>query len=217
MQLEHRAGLTAPVVSYSANLKEAYETARFGQNAARVRQDLVDVLSHVVEAGYRPVLILDDTEKFVSPAPDGKLDEASVENLYHHGVRVLGELPVDLIVAMHPRFEAVDRVREVIERLGMPRIDVPELPADADEPALTRILERRLQRDGIDAALETVIDRAAIEELQVLYHERDRDMRSVLKLAHSVAAHAIGRGSTVIEARDIRAVVAGLSPLRMDN
>jgi len=208
-QLEHRAGLTAPVVSYSATLKEAYETARFGQNASRVRHDLEDVLTQVIEAGYRPVLVLDDTEKFVSPGPDGKLDETSVENLYHHGVRILGELPIDLVVAMHPRFGAVDRVTEVVERLGMPRIDVPELPADADEPALGLILERRMQRDGIDAALETVIDRGAVEELQVLYHERYCDLRSVLKLAHGAAAHALGRGSARIEARDIRAVVVG--------
>ena len=208
-QLEQQAGLAAAVVSYTATLKEAYETIGIGQNAARVRHDLEDVLTQVINAGYRPVLVLDDTEKFVSPGPDGKLDETSVENLYHNGVRVLGELDVDLVVAMHPRFETVDRVTEVIERLAMPRIDVPELPADADDPALARILERRMQRDGVDAALETVIDRAAVEELQVLYHERDRDLRSVLKLAHGAAAHALGRGSARIEARDIRAVVAG--------
>jgi len=208
-QLEQQAGLAAAVVSYTATLKEAYETIGIGQNAARVRHDLEDVLTQVINAGYRPVLVLDDTEKFVSPGPDGKVDETSVENLYHNGVRVLGELDIDLVVAMHPRFETVDRVTEVIERLAMPRIDVPELPADADDPALARILERRMQRDGVDAALETVIDRAAVEELQVLYHERDRDLRSVLKLAHGAAAHALGRGSARIEARDIRAVVAG--------
>jgi hypothetical protein len=117
-QVEHRAGLAAPVVSYTAGLREAYETIGLGQNAARVRHDLEDVLARVSTAGYRPVLILDDTEKFVSPGRDGKLDEASIENLYHHGVRLLGELHVDLVVAMHPRFEEVDRVKEVIDRLG---------------------------------------------------------------------------------------------------
>lgn len=207
-QVEHRAGLTAPVVSYSAALKEAYETVGFGQNAARVRHDLEDVLTQISGAGYRPVLVLDDTEKFVSPGSGGKLDEASVENLYHHGVRVLGELNVDLVVAMHPRFEEVARVAEVVERLGMPRIDVPELPADADDPALARILERRMQRDGIDGALETVIERGAVDELQVLYHERDRDLRSVLKLAHDATGHALGREASAVAARDVRAVVA---------
>jgi hypothetical protein len=66
-------------------IKEAYETAGFGQNAAQVRHDLEDVLEQVHRAGYRPVLVLDDTEKFVSPGLDGKLDEDSVENLYYHG------------------------------------------------------------------------------------------------------------------------------------
>lgn len=207
-QVEHRGGLTAPVVSYQAAIKEAYETAGFGQNAAQVRHDLEDVLRQVHDAGYRPVLVLDDTEKFVSPGAEGRLDETSVENLYHHGVRVLGELQVDLVVAMHPRFADVDRVSEVVDRLGMARIDVAILPAAADGPALSRILERRMERDEIDGDLEAVIERAAVEELQVLYHERDCDLRSVLKLAHAAAGHAVARGVSRIEARDVREVVA---------
>lgn len=207
-QVEHRGGLSAFVASYSASVKQAYETLAFGQNAARVRHDLQDVLAQVRAAGFRPVLVLDDTEKFVSPGRDGKLDETSVENLYHHGVRALGELDVDLVVAMHPRFEGVGRVREVIERLAMPRIDVPELPADAEDAALGRILQRRMERDGVDGELGTVIDAAAVDELQVLYHERDRDLRSVLKLAHEAAGYALGRSAPVIAARDVRSVVA---------
>jgi hypothetical protein len=207
-QVEHRGELKVPVVGYSANLKEAYETLQLGQNASRVRHDLEDVLGQVIRAGYRPALVIDDTEKFVSPGVDGKIDVGSVENLYHHGVRVLGELPVDLVVAMHPRFADVDRVTEVIERLAMPRIDVPELPADVDEPVLSQILRRRMQREGVEVGLETVIERAAVEELQVLYHDRDRNLRSVLKVAHAAAGHALGRGATTIRPRDVRAVVA---------
>jgi hypothetical protein len=210
-QVEHRGGLAAPVVSYSAAIREAYETAGFGQNAPQVRHDLEDVLATVSGAGYRPVLVLDDTEKFVSPGANGALDETSVENLYHHGVRALGELHVDLVLAMHPRFEEVDRVVEVIERLGMARVDVLELPAEADYPALGRILMRRMERDDLDVALDTVIEGVAVEELQVLYHERDRDLRSVLKLAHAAAGHALGRGAASIAARDIRGVVARAS------
>jgi len=207
-QVEHRGGLTAPVVSYSASIKEAYESMSFGQNPAQVRYDLEDILHKVSHSGYRPVLVLDDTEKFVSPGSEGKIDEESVENLYHHGVRVLGELPVDLVVAMHPRFEGVDRVREVIDRIGMPRIDVPELPPAADEPALGIILHRRMQRDGVDAELSAVIDHEAVEDLQVLYHDRDRDLRSVLRLAHQAVEHALERGAEKVSARDVREVVA---------
>lgn len=206
-QIEHRGGLNAPVVSYSVGLKEAYDQLEFGQNAAQVRHDLEDVLAHVSRAGYRPVLVLDDTEKFVSPGPHGTIDEQSVENLYHHGVRVLGELQVDLVVAMHPRFEEVDRVREVIDRLVMPRLEVPELPADAEEPALRRILARRMERDGLNDDLDDVVDHDGVEDLQVLYHERDRDLRSVLRLAHLAAEHALARDATTITARDVREVV----------
>lgn len=206
-QVEHRVGLSAPVVSYAASIKEAYETMGFGQNPARVRHDLEDVLARVSAAGYRPALVLDDTEKFISPGANGSVDEESVENLYHHGVRALGELAVDLVVAMHPRFETVARVREVVDRLAMPRLDVPELPADADEPALRRILERRMERDEIHSVLDDVIDRDAVEDLQLLYHERDRDLRSVLRVAHLAAEHALGRDVTAIAAPDVREVV----------
>lgn len=209
-QVEHRAGLNPPMVSYSANLREAYETHGFGQSAARVRRDLEDVIRQVRVAGHRPVVVLDDTEKFVSPGEDGKLDAESVENLYHHGVRVLGEFDVDLVVAMHPRFEEVDRVIEVIERLAMSRIDVPELPADAEPPPIRAILQRRMERDGVRATLDEVVAGGAVEDLQVLYHERDRDLRSILKLAHAAAGLAAERESTAIEARDVRAaVIAG--------
>lgn len=207
-QIEHRAGLTPPMASYTVNLKEAFTTLGFGQNAARLRHDLEDVLETVHAAGYRPVLVLDDTEKFVSPGRGGEVDAASVENLYHHGVRVLGEFRVDLVVAMHPSFETVNRVSEVIERLSMPRIDVPELPAEEERPALRQILERRMKRDGIDGTLDEVITSVAIEELQLLYHERDQDLRSVLKLAQSAAGNALNRGSDIIEGLDIRTVVA---------
>ncbi len=207
-QIEHRASLSAPVVSYAASIREAYETAGLGQNPARVRRDLEDVLREVRDANFRPVLVLDDTEKFISPGPTGAIDEESVRNLYHHGVRLLGEMPVDLIVAMHPRFEDVDQVSEVVDRLNMPWISVPELPAEAEPPPLQLILERRLQRDGEGVDLEAVITAAAIEDLQVLYHERDRDLRSVLKLAHAAAERASVRGAECIEGRDVRAALS---------
>ena len=207
-QVEHRGSLTSPVVGYSASIKEAYESMSFGQNPARVRHDLEDVLHRVSESGYRPVLVVDDTEKFVSPGIDGKVDERSIENLYHHGVRALCEMPVDLVVAVHPRFEAVDRVREVIDRIGMPKIEVPQLPPGADEPGLRHILLRRMRSDGLDGELASVIEHGAVEDLQVLYHDRDSNLRSVLRVAHEAAENALRRGSPVIAARDVREVVA---------
>lgn len=61
---------------------------------------------------------------------------------------------------------------------------------------------------GFADDLETIIERAAIDDLQVPYHERDHDLRSVLKLAHAAAAHALGRNATVITARDVRGALS---------
>jgi len=207
-QIVDRLGANAQIVSYSVDIRQAYETLGFGRNPARLRQDLEDVLAQVCAASYRPVLVLDDTEKFVSPGANGTIETASVANLYHHGVRVLGELDLDLVIATHPRFEEVDHVREVCDRLAIPRVAVPELPADSETPGLTRILKRRLERGNVVVELDTVISPAAVEELQVLYHERDCDLRSVLKTAHDAAGAAINRQAEAIEARDVRHAVA---------
>jgi hypothetical protein len=65
-----------------------------------------------------------------------------------------------------------------------------------------------MERDGFADGLETIIERAAIDDLQVLYHERDHDLRSVLKLSHAAGAHALGRNATVITARDVRGALS---------
>jgi hypothetical protein len=52
-------------------------------------------------------------------------------------------------------------------------------------------------------------ERAAVDDLQVLYHEREQDLRSVLKLAHAACARALARGATLVAARDVRSVLAG--------
>jgi molybdopterin-guanine dinucleotide biosynthesis protein len=72
-------------------------------------------------------------------------------------------------------------------------------------------LIRRMERRGIHAELESVIEPEAVADLQLLYHERDRDLRSVLQVAQRAAEHAVARGSDCLEPRDVRAVVAGSS------
>jgi len=207
-RINHEFGIDGRIANYSTQIEEAFKTHEFGKNPARLRQDLEDIVRIVADAGYRPVLVLDDTEKFVAPGPDGELDTDSVANLYHHGVRVLGEFELDLVIAMHPRFEAAPHVREVSDRLGIARIAVPELAPDREPAAIEKILERRLDRGGIETGLSEVITAEGVGDLQLLYHERDSDLRSVMKIAHAAVEHALSRGSSVLEARDIRSAVA---------
>jgi hypothetical protein len=55
-----------------------------------------------------------------------------------------------------------------------------------------------------------VFDDATTDALRArLYVRPGSDLRSVLKVAHAAAGHALGREASLIEARDVRAVVAG--------
>jgi hypothetical protein len=204
----HEVGLSPPMASYSVQIEETFQQFKQGDNPAWVRQNLKDVLETVAHAGHRPVLVLDDTEKFVSAGGNGEVDAHAIENLYDNGVRALAELPVDLVIAAHPRFDGVGKVSEVVGRFGIERIDCPELPPEDEPVALAEILARRLARGGIEADLGTVIESAAVAALQVVYHDRDSNLRDTLTAAHEAVEHAIDRGSAIVEARDVRAVLA---------
>jgi Cdc6-like AAA superfamily ATPase len=202
-QETHQFGIDTQLVTYSTTLSNAYEQREFGANAASLRQDLEDVLRVVAESGYRPVLVLDDTEKFVAPGDNGDLDVDSVADLYHHGVRVLADFEVDLVVATHPRFDAVAKVVEVCDRIGPDRIEVPRILPDKEAAPMKAILTRRLERGGIGTPLEEVIDAEAISALTTLYHDRKSDLRAVLRIAHGAAELALARDSSTVQARDV--------------
>lgn len=123
-------------------------------------------------------------------------------------MRALAELPLDLVIAAHPRFEQIDKFKEVTGRLAIERIDCPELPPESEPVALGEILSRRLERGGVGAQLTSVIDPAAVAALQVVYHDRESDLRAALTTAHEAVEHALARRAITVEARDVQSVVA---------
>jgi hypothetical protein len=193
-QVDHRGTLNAGVVSYSAGLKEAFTVAKFGDNPARARQDFEDVVGFVSK-DYRPLVLIDDTEHFVAPG-DGRVDLDSVESLYHHAIRTLAEMEsLDLVVAMHPHYsEQVPAVNDVTSRFGFQTIEVATLPPDSDESALQVILQRRLDRHGIDARVVDLIESEALAQLEGVYFLNGHNLRIVLDLAHASALAAADAG-----------------------
>jgi type II secretory pathway predicted ATPase ExeA len=204
----HQIGISPPLASYTAQIEETFKQFSQGDNPARVRQNLQDVLATVIQAGHRPVLVLDDTEKFVTAGGDEGVDAEAISNLYNHGVRALAELAVDLVIAAHPRFEQIGQVAEVTGRFAIERIDCPQLPPESEPAALAEILARRLEHGGVTADLETVIEPAAVAALQVVYHDRDSNLRAALTAAHEAVDHALMRGAATVEARDVRSILA---------
>jgi Cdc6-like AAA superfamily ATPase len=206
--ITHQIGINPPLASYTAQIEETFKQFNQGDNPARIRQNLQDVLETVTGAGHRPVLVLDDTEKFVMPGSNEEVDADAISNLYNNGVRALAELKVDLVIAAHPRFEQIEQVAEVTGRFGIERIECPKLPPETEPVALAEILARRLERGGIEIELETVIEPAAVAALQVIYHDRESNLRAALTAAHEAADHALARGAATVEARDVRSVIA---------
>jgi Cdc6-like AAA superfamily ATPase len=199
----HRFEVGIPQVSYANELAETFETRQFSTTSAGLRQDLEGILRVIRESNYRPVLVLDDTEKFVAPGEDGRLDAGSIANLYDHGVRALADFDVDLVIATHPRFDEVQKVIEVCDRIGPERIEVPRIDPDLEAAPMGKILERRLIRGNVEAPLGEVIEPEAIGALTTLYHDRGSDLRSVLRVAHGAADRALDRGVNRIEVRDV--------------
>lgn len=205
-QVEHRAGLNAPVVSYTAGLKEAYETAKFGDNPARAREDFEDVLL-LVGKDHRPVIVIDDTEHFVT-AQAGSVEVDSVHNLYNNAIRSLAEIEsVDLVVAMNPRYEQVDVVSEVARRFAFSTVTVPALPADSDEPRLAAILQRRLDRHEIAVRVAEVVDGQALAQIEAVYFANEHDLRDVLDLAADAATSAVRDGALRISSRHVKSLL----------
>jgi hypothetical protein len=203
-QVAHRARIDAKVISYEAELKEAYETAKFGDDPARARQDFEDVLT-LVSKDNRPVIVIDDTEHFVRRGADGGVDIESVSNLFHHGVRALAELQkVDVVVAIHPKYEHVAAVHEVGSRFGFDAIEVPALRADSDDPGLSEILAKRLARHGLEVSLGDVVGPEVVSQLEACYFANDHDLRAVLDLAAGAATAAAAAGDQRIEPRHLQ-------------
>ena len=128
----------------------------------------------------------------------------SVANLYHHGVRVLADFEVDLLVATHPRFDAVAKVVEVCDRIGPDRIEVPRILPDKEAAPMTAILARRLERGGVGTPLEEVIDADAISALTTLYHDRKSDLKiGPADRPRCRRNERSGADSSTIQARDV--------------
>jgi Cdc6-like AAA superfamily ATPase len=202
-QIEHRLSVGVPAAGYSASLRKTYETARFGLSPSRARQDFEDVVRHVAKS-CRPILVIDDTERFVAPA-SGAVERETVRNLFHHAIRSVAEVEqLDLIVAVHPRYRDVEAVIDVTERYGFAEIHVPELPAAADEPGLARILQRRLDRNEIDGTVAAVVEPEALAQIASVYFINGHDLREVLDLAQRAARAALDDGAGRIAPRHVQ-------------
>lgn len=198
LQITHSAGFNAAVVSYQAELKEPIKTFKSATTATDLKSNLNDVISSIVKAGYRPLVVIDDTDRFARPAADGTLQADSIADLFTNGVQALCEIEpvIDVIVAVHPRYQDVPTYTAISARLGFEVLETPRLPVEdsTGPPPLETLLKRRLAQHGIAEGITAAFDLGALYALEAVYVERSESVREVLRVAEDacLVAHADG-------------------------
>ena len=193
----------AKVVSgrYERALQDAFEQRSYGRNAAQSRQELEGVLAIIRDHGVRPMIVVDDTDKFAEPASVG-VDTQAVDGLFDNGVRTLSDLGVDFVVAVHPRFEGVGGYDAAAAKFLTTRLEIPWLLPE--RAPIAAILDRHLKAHGIDASIEGLVTATALAALWGIYSV-NRNVRDTLNVAHRAAANASERRSAVLDEEDVGA------------
>ena len=156
---------------------------------------LVQVFETVRDHGLEPVLVFDDTDRWLRQSGN---DLAT--SFFRETVRWLLELPVGLVVAVHPTyFEGTSRA-QVLEYLDT-QIDIPTL--DSPE-AIEAILARRIEQYGQITApdIADVLEPDVATVLLELYREVG-SLRRALQVCHIALHEAVGAGATRISAGHI--------------
>jgi len=206
----HGITVGAAPLQYRFDWKEVAETLTETVSPEQRRDLLFDALTTASEDGPLTVVV-DDTDRFAAIGVDGTIDADSVHNLFEHGIKTLLDLPVNVVVAVHPTYDEVPVVGEVLGRGGFVTVDAPALPTDQDLGPLTRILERRLRRrvPHLDPDPLTYFAGGALAQLQAAYFNGGHDLRNVLRHCEQSARAALNAEASRVTIAHVQAVLDG--------
>jgi hypothetical protein len=128
-QITHRAGLNVPV-SYQAEIKEPVHTFKTAVGPTELRAPERRGRADRGRRPYRPLVVIDDTDRFARLDSDGGLQTDSIQKLLTNAVHVLCEVEprIDVIVAVHPRYEDVPGYDATGPRFRFVVLETPRLP-----------------------------------------------------------------------------------------
>ena len=196
--------------SYQHDLQEAYAQRKYGTDPALARGELEEVLRIIRDGDVAPAVVIDDTDRFADPAPDG-LNRDAVDGLFNNLLRLLADLGADFVVAVHPRFDEAGAYEPMAERLLTTRLEIPWLRLE--ERPIAAILEKHLRCASIEAPVDELVSEVAQHALWGAYAGGRRDIRLVMRAAAEAARNAYQRGAEAIEAEDVSVALERV-PLR---
>jgi len=178
------------------------QTADIPNRLDERRDAIAQILGDFDSRGVVPVLVLDDTDKWVDRKGE---PENAVRTFFRDVVRWLAELPAALVVNAHIRY--VDHIGAALdwfdERIVVPRV------AGAD---LRRVLGHRVEviTDGA-AGAEDAFESSAVDALAFWYDEQpSRSLRSVVHLASLALAEGVIAGKEKVDDTDVASAMIDL-------
>jgi hypothetical protein len=203
-------GLPVARASYQGALEEAHTERTFGKNPAQARQDLEDILKVMRQHGARPVVVIDDTDRFVDPSDGTREHEATVDALFNNAVRLLDQLRLDFVVAVHPRFRGTSGYEMATTKLLRTRLNIPFLEHTEDMNPIGKVLNKHLRAHEIDTPVDEMMSVQAGASLYGAYATNGQDIRDVLAIAQQAATRAQDAEASRIEAQHVAAAMREL-------
>lgn len=211
---ERRKRLSVAPGWLSAQVELSYELQQVVGEPAPTGQEVLErarqVLDLIGDYGLRPVLVLDDTDKWFN-APWQPDAEAVRAGFFGRVVRVLAEeLATAAVVAVHAAYLHDSNYRAAAGFLST-AIHVPPLP---DASALRQVLGRRiglaLGSAGVVADSRQVV---ADDAVDILFDHYSRGSgsnlrRRVLYVAHTALTHAVDAHADAVLAPHVESAIA---------
>lgn len=163
--------------------------------------DKTDVLIRVLESiagdGLQPVLVFDDTDRWLTNG-----GPTSVRRFFGEGLRWLLELPAGILAAVHPTYFDTAPQAELLQYLDT-QITLPHLRhAGAIDAIFTRRIEQYADLERPD--LHSVIAPDALSAIHDVYSEAE-SLRRAIHVCHTAVHDAIDAGDSVLTARHVMA------------
>ncbi|HMJ33893.1 MAG TPA: hypothetical protein VK501_08245 [Baekduia sp.] len=163
-----------------------------------VLQRANDVIEAIKAYDLDPVLIMDDTDRFIGRAAADELIPAFFGSVLR---AVVEQLHAGIVVAAHPHYLDREDYRRHTTGLIERHITIPELPS---EDALARMLDPRVAFARASATAREAIEPDALSELFAVYRaQEERSIRTILAVAHAALGRAQAACSSAIGAEHI--------------
>lgn len=209
-----RVSITPQWMGASVELTAELASATAEAPARRPGQEVIEqarqILDLIAYHGLRPVLVLDDTDTWLS----GLAGEQAAElraGFFGRIARLLAEeLAHSAVLAVHQNYL---RTPEYARAAGFLDTTI-RLPAVPDAAALGRLLAHRVEQLTEVPSIDAVITEGARERLMAHYRRgRGRDIRRrILYVTHTALARACDDAAAEIALRHVELAIAECAP-----